>query len=120
MLLENISKKCHQKRLLVSIPAHNPTSKAEQHSIRPTSWNKYRFFSFASKVSGSLISVICKFLTSINILCLHFRQNSRKFSNNVSFRIFILILFEQIRHRNHFIIVTIIHLLSQNNQITIF
>ena len=45
---------------------------------------------------------------------------SRKFSNNVSFRIFILILFEQIRHRNHFIIVTIIHLLSQNNQITIF
>lgn len=72
MLLENISKKCHQKRLLVSIPAHNPTSKAGQHSIRPTLWNKYH------------------------------------------------ILFEQIRHRTHFIIVTIIHLLSQNNQITIF
>ena len=32
------------------------------------------FLGSASNVSGSVMTIVCKFLTSINLSCLHFRQ----------------------------------------------
>lgn len=45
--------------------------------------------------SGSLMTVICKFVASINVSCLHFGQNSGKFFSSVSSLILVRLLLPQ-------------------------
>ncbi len=59
----------------------------------------YRLCVFAS---GSLITDILNCLMLIIVSCLHFGQNSGKFFNSVSSRIFSLVLFPHIGHNIHF------------------
>ena len=57
----------------------------------------YRLCVFAS---GSLITDIFNCFTLISVSCLHFGQNSGKFSSTVSLRIFTRVLLPQVGHRS--------------------
>lgn len=59
----------------------------------------YRLCVYAS---GSLITVILRFFTLINVSCLHFGQYSGKFSGIVSIRTRLRVLLPQTGHRIHF------------------
>ena len=50
--------------------------------------------------SGSLITDIFSCFTLISVSCLHFGQNSGKFSSTVSLRIFTRVLFPQVGHKS--------------------
>ena len=62
----------------------------------------HSFIGSASKASGSLMILICKFLTSINVSCLHFGQKRGYFFNSVSSRILVRVLPPHIGHTIHF------------------
>ena len=63
----------------------------------------HQFIGSASKASGSLMTVICKFLASINVSCLHFGQKRGYFLNSVSTRIMVRVLPPQIGQKIHFV-----------------
>lgn len=52
----------------------------------------YSFIGSASKASGSLMTVTCKFFTSIKVFCLHLGQNSGEFFRSASFLILVRFL----------------------------
>lgn len=56
---------------------------------------------FIGSASGSLMTVICKFVASTNVLCLHFGQNSGKFFSSVSSLILVRLLLPQIGQYIH-------------------
>ena len=61
----------------------------------------HKFIGSASKASGSLMTVTCKLMASINVSCLHFGQNIGKFLSIVSSRILSLVLLLQTGHKSH-------------------
>ena len=69
----------------------------------------YRLCVFAS---GSLIIDIFNFRIVIIVSCLHFGQNSGKFSSNVSSRILRWVLLSQTGHNIHFSSIIVHHPLS--------
>ena len=60
---------------------------------------------------GSLITVVCKFFTSIRISCLHLGQYKGKFFNSVSSRICSRVLLPQTGQRTHSVFSIMIPLL---------
>ena len=70
------------------------------NKIEPTNCDFSQVHRLCVFASGSLITVMCNSLTSINISFLHFGQNSGKFIKTVFFRNFILVLFGQIGHNS--------------------
>lgn len=65
-------------------------------------YKTHQFIGSASKASGSLMIMICKFLTSINVSCLHLGQKRGYFFNSVSSRILVRVLPPHIGHNIHF------------------
>ena len=55
----------------------------------------FQYHSASPQRSGSLMTVTCKCVTSTNVSCLHFGQNSGKFFSSVSFLILVRLLLPQ-------------------------
>ena len=73
--------------------------KTKEPITRAQGLTGYRLCVYAS---GSLITDVFNSLTLISVSCLHFGQNSGKFSSTVSGRTLIRVLLLQIGHSTHF------------------
>lgn len=73
----------------------------------------FQYHSASLQRSGSLMTVTCKCVTSTNVSCLHFGQNSGKFFSSVSFLILVRLLLPQIEQYIHCVLVSIAIFLLQ-------
>ena len=73
-------------------------SALRRESRQPRIVTGYRLCVYAS---GSLITDIFSCFTLTSVSCLHFGQNSGKFSSTVSLRTFTRVLLPQVGHKSH-------------------